>query len=209
MNERLITQQTWDTLADWYENNFLDEPLYHFSYDLLCERLVTKNSQILELGCGPGNISKYLLSKRPDFKITCTDYSDNMLRLVKKNCPNVSVKKMDINALASIEQQFHGIVAGFCLPYLSMPEVETFLRHATDKLLPGGQLYISFIVGDYEKSGLKTNSSGQQALQYYYSVEYLREKLIDLSFKKLAVLPMTHLRAGKKPEQQNVLIASR
>ena len=62
------TKNTWNKLANLYQERFMDLNIYNESYDLFIEKLLTKNSNILEIGCGPGNISKYLLSKNPNLK---------------------------------------------------------------------------------------------------------------------------------------------
>ena len=71
----------FDTYAQAYMDKFMDQSKYHDSFDLFCSSLTKANAELLELGCGPGNITKYLSSKRPDFSILGTDLSDKMLEL--------------------------------------------------------------------------------------------------------------------------------
>ncbi len=47
---------------------FMNLDLYNDSYDTFCDQVKIKNATILEIGCGPENITKYLLKKRLDFK---------------------------------------------------------------------------------------------------------------------------------------------
>lgn len=68
MNTSKSTIETWDKLASQYQDKFMNLDLYNDTYDLFCSRIVKKEASVLELGCGPGNITKYMLSKRPDFK---------------------------------------------------------------------------------------------------------------------------------------------
>jgi len=46
--------------------------------------LLNEQAKVLELACGPGNITKCLLSKRPDLEILATDIAPNILELAKK-----------------------------------------------------------------------------------------------------------------------------
>ena len=47
------------------------------------------NPVVLELGCGPGNLSKQLLSLRPDLKITATDLAPDMLEIAQETNPSI------------------------------------------------------------------------------------------------------------------------
>lgn len=85
------TAQTWDKIAGLYQDRFMDLTLYNQTYDALCQTL-PQNAKLLELGCGPGNITRYLLQMRPDLSILATDTSYNMLELAKKKTiPDCSV----------------------------------------------------------------------------------------------------------------------
>lgn len=61
-----------------------DESLYN---DRIKETIETYNVKILEIATGPGNVVKYILCKRPDFKIFGIDLSPNMIELAKQNNP--------------------------------------------------------------------------------------------------------------------------
>ena len=73
------TFETWDKVAYLYQEKFMDLDLYNETYDFICNSILKDNARILDVGCGPGNITKYLLSKRPDFDILGIDISPNMI----------------------------------------------------------------------------------------------------------------------------------
>ena len=58
------TCETWDKVAVLYQEKFMHLDLYNETYDFLCNTLPNGHSSILEIGCGPGNITKYLLSNK-------------------------------------------------------------------------------------------------------------------------------------------------
>jgi len=70
-------------VASSYEDKFMDFDLYNDTYDFFTEQITTNNPKILEIGCGPGNITKYVLGKRPDLKLTAIDIAPNMIKLAK------------------------------------------------------------------------------------------------------------------------------
>ena len=64
------TFDTWNRIAVLYQDKFMDLDLYNETYDYICDSISKVNPKILEIGCGPGNIAKYLLAKRPDHPAT-------------------------------------------------------------------------------------------------------------------------------------------
>jgi ubiquinone/menaquinone biosynthesis C-methylase UbiE len=60
------TFNTWDKIAKLYHEQFMDLEYYNESYDLFCNLIKNKQQQILELACGPGNISKHILKQLPN-----------------------------------------------------------------------------------------------------------------------------------------------
>lgn len=62
------TFETWNNIASIYQDKFMKLDLYNDSYDYICTSISKQGANLLEIGCGPGNITKYLLSKRADRK---------------------------------------------------------------------------------------------------------------------------------------------
>ena len=168
----------FDQYATEYQSKHMDTQLYHDSFDRFCAAISTENAAILEVACGPGNITQYLLSQRPDFQILGTDLAPNMIALAKANNPAASFQLMDSRDIGLLDQKFDGIVSGFCFPYLSKEEVEKFVADAARILNPGGVLYISTMEDDYEKSGIRHSSKGDEMNMYFYPAAYLT-KLLD------------------------------
>ena len=84
--DRFTTAATvFNTQAKKYEEQFMNVELYHNALDLFCNHITKDNADILDIACGPGNISKYLLTKRPSFNILGIDLAVNMLSLAKAN----------------------------------------------------------------------------------------------------------------------------
>ncbi len=161
----------------------MDVSLYHDSLDMFCNNLPKQNATILELACGPGNITKYLLEKRPDFKIIGTDLAPNMLELAKINNPTAEFQLLDCRDVAKMNVKFDGVLCGFGLPYLSKQEAIQFIKDAGKQLNPNGVLYISTMEDDNSKSGFKTGSTGDQVYQNYHEADYLTKTIENNGFK--------------------------
>lgn len=209
MDPYRITFQTWNTLAEWYDENFMHLNIYNASYDLFCERLQKQSPDVLELACGPGNITRYLLNKRPDFKILGSDISDNMLQKARKNCPEVKFRKMDLRNLHQVKKTFDALVIGFCLPYLSQDDILKLISDAAQVLSSGAQLYLSCIEGKYEAPKLQTNSKGQQSLMVYHEFEFIQRALLNNDFKTIEVLRIPYSIEVKPGETHLIILAER
>lgn len=166
----------------------MDMTLYNDTYDLFCQMMKMRNPKILEIGCGPGNITRYLLTQRPDFEIEAIDIAPNMIARAKKNNPAAHFKVMDCRNINSLPSKFDAIVCGFCMPYLSREDCEKLIQDCAFLLNPEGIFYLSFIEDDYSKSKYETSSNGEHTLfVYYHRSEYLMETLKKDDFEVLEV----------------------
>ena len=177
-----ITFGTYDSAAKNYWDKVMDMDLYDDTYDMFCELIEKKNADIFEIACGPGNVTKYLLSKRPDFNIIASDIVPNMIELAKKNNPQADFQILDCRDIETIDNKFDAIMCGFCMPYLSKEECCKLIVDTSELLNSNGLLYFSTMEDDYDKSGFETTSfSGEDKVYiYYHQADYLSGCLILL-----------------------------
>ncbi|MEZ4954610.1 MAG: class I SAM-dependent methyltransferase [Saprospiraceae bacterium] len=181
-NDRII--EMFNKYAKAYQDKFMEKDTFHGTFDLFCELVEKKNARILDIACGPGNISKYLLNKRPDFKLLGIDLSDKMIELAKINNPSADFQLIDGRDISQFRNKYDGIVAGFILPYLSKEETIKLIHDAANILEENGVLYLSTMEDDYSKSGLKGGSSNPEEKLYihFHEVDYLRQALKENNF---------------------------
>ena len=89
----------------------MDQALFHESFDVFCSAIERQKATVLELACGPGNITQYLLQKRPDFQILGTDLAPKMLELARQNNPTAQFELRDCRDVLGLNQKFDGV---FC-----------------------------------------------------------------------------------------------
>lgn len=89
--------------------------LYKDTFDFFLE-LLPINAKVLELGCGPGNVVKYLKRKRSDLDILVIDLAPEMIKEAQKQNPDSDFELLDIRNADQIKQEFNAIIAAFCLP---------------------------------------------------------------------------------------------
>jgi trans-aconitate methyltransferase len=160
----------------------MDVSLYADSFHKFCHYL-PQEASVLELACGPGNITNYLLHKRPDLKILATDLAPNMLELARLNNPTATFELMDCRNIP-FTTTFNAVMCGFCLPYLSEQETAKLLSDSNNLLQENGILYLSTMEeNSYHSSGIKTNSHGDQTYMYYHKAAFLENTLLKNKFR--------------------------
>jgi 2-polyprenyl-3-methyl-5-hydroxy-6-metoxy-1,4-benzoquinol methylase len=203
------TIQTWNKLALLYQDKFMNLDLYNKTYDFYCDQFKQLHPEILEVGCGPGNITRYLLSKRPDFKILATDVAPAMIEVAAINNPDAEFKIVDARDITSLNAQFNGIVCGFCIPYLSYSDCEKFIHDCSKMLLPHGVLYLSFVEGDELNSGFISGSSGDRTYFYYHSLSKIELNLKSAEFINFVKFEIIYPLDDGKQQIHTVLIANK
>lgn len=188
----------FDNCSAEYEKKYMGISLYIPSIDLFCSSIKKDRAAILELGCGPGNITRYIAEQHPRYSILSTDVSTNMLKLARKNVPNASFVEMDCRSVSNLNGTFDGIVCGFVLPYLSKDEAIQLIHDASDLLEPEGILYISTMEGLYSTSEQTKSSTGEYELFiHYHEFEYLDQAIKDAGLFLLKTLRVESVSAGK------------
>jgi predicted TPR repeat methyltransferase len=185
MDKTKIAVSIFDKHANAYQEKFMDVSWYGDTFDFFCKAITTENAEVLEIACGPGNITKYLLNKRPDLQITGIDLSPNMINLAEINNPEAKFQVMDCRNIGKIGKKYDAIMCGFCLPYLTKEETIKLISDASKLLGSKGMLYISTMEDDYLKSGFKKGSSGDEMYMHYHEAGYLCEALEKNDFKIL------------------------
>lgn len=198
----------FDSCAKEYQEKFMDISQYKTSIDLFCASIKGERPNILELACGPGNITSYLKETHPKFNILATDISSNMLTLARKNVPSVSFVELDCRNISNISGLFNGIMCGFCLPYLSKEDTIQLIHDSFYLMEPEGILYISTMQGKYADSKLKKSSSGEYELfMHYHEKEYLLEALENAGYFVLKTIEL--ITTGPNGEANDLVIIAK
>lgn len=194
-----LAKEVFDYCAELYQDKFMNFDLYNDTLDIFCNQLAP-NSTVLDVGCGPGNISVYLRSKNPSFSIVGIDVSDEMIKLAKQNLPSDHFEVMDVKVVNQLNHRFDAIVCGFCLPYLSKEESLSLIKNAHSLLNDQGILYLSTMEGDYALSGIERKKSDGKERELY--VHYHESKFLTAGLEKNG-FELIHECRKTYPEQQH------
>lgn len=189
MNDKYsITKKSYNKLAKKYEEKYMHADLYHDSFDVFFSYITKKNATILDIACGPGNITRYLLNKQPDLQISGIDNAPNMVELAQINNPTANFKVMDCRDIHELNTTFDAVICGFGLPYISKEDSIALIANASKLISKDGYLYLSTMEGDYTNSGFtKASSSEDMAYIHYHSFDYLESALKDNQFSIVEV----------------------
>ncbi len=186
MDKNQVAVAVFNKRAELYQEKYMDVGMYKDSFDLFCKQLEYQ-SRVLEVACGPGNVTKFLLDHRPDLDILGIDLAPNMVALAKANNPTAEFEVKDCRKILDIGKGFHGIMCAFFFPYLNKEEALQFIADAA-KLLPSkGALYISTMEDNYSNSRIVTSSAGDEVFMYFHEAGYLTEALQNNGFDILSL----------------------
>lgn len=164
-----LSVQRFDEFAKEYAQRFMDIESYSDSIDAFCSLIRTEKPRILELGCGPGNVTRLLKIRFPESQITAIDLAPRMIKIAREQLPDIDFRVMDVRTISSIQEKFDAIMCSFCLPFLSKADTAQLIAECAELLLPEGVLYISTMEGDESKAGFEATSfSGAAEIYFNY-----------------------------------------
>lgn len=125
--------------AKEYQQNFSFVP----SYGEAVTELITKpqGSFVVDLGCGNGTLTEKLLEK--GFRVLGVDDSEDMLRLARRNHPDVTFQKGNALDFALIEKA-DVIFSNAVFHWLDGEKQQAMLCNLYRNLKPGGELVCEF-----------------------------------------------------------------
>ena len=142
------TQTSYDRVAVEYGERFKDE-MDNKPFDRDClNRLVREAGElgpICDLGCGPGQIARYLHSQ--GVKTLGVDLSANMIVEAQRLNPEIHFHQGDMLSLPDADNSWGGIAAFYCIIHVPREQIVNALREMKRVLKPGGILLVAFHIG--------------------------------------------------------------
>ena len=195
------SEEIFNKYAEDYDLKYGSVDLYSGSLDQFLGNLQQK-AKLLELACGPGNLTRYLLAQRPDLDILGLDIAKNMIDLARINNPGANFIRMNCRYMSRIAKKFDAIVAGFLLPYLNTEEVSKLIRDANDLLNTNGVLYLSTIESETSGTGFQSSESAKndKLLTHYHDLAFLEINLkkYNFSIEDLIYLENSNNKDGRR-----------
>ncbi len=169
MNTFDISIKRFDEFASEYADRFMDIESYKKHIDKFCDLIDSVEPDILELGCGPANVTRYLRYLFPKSKIIAIDLAPRMIEIAKQNIKGVDFRVMDVRDIRTLDLSFNSIMCSFCLPFLSKLDTDNLISDCSTILKTNGVLYLSTMEGDESKAGFETTSfTGESQVYFNY-----------------------------------------
>jgi ubiquinone/menaquinone biosynthesis C-methylase UbiE len=142
-------QSSYDLVATEYARQFRDEmdkkPFDRKMLDWLAEK-VNGSGVICDLGCGPGQIARYLHSR--GLKACGIDLSVEMVKQAQRLNPEIPFQQGDMLHLTDVpDNHFGGIAAFYSIIHIPRSSVVDALRELKRVLRPEGVLLLPFHIG--------------------------------------------------------------
>jgi len=170
--EQLKTIDSYNAKANEFYNTIGKLPNYNHTYDFLIKNL-SVGDEVLDLACGPAQISKYIDSKI-NINITGVDLSEKMLDIARKEIPKGCFYKRSITNFSN-NKKYKLVIIGFGIPYLNSEQVKECISNAINNMLDSSYLYISFMHGNGNRVE-KTSFGGEHDfLIYYHNKDEIKE----------------------------------
>lgn len=181
MNNFDLSVQRFDEFAEEYASRFDNVNGYLEHLDRFCNLIKVENPKILELACGPGNVTTFLRKRFPESRILGVDLAPKMIELARKALPEADFRVMDVRRISEIEENFDAVMCSFCLPFLSKEDAAKLIADCSALLNPGGVIYLSTMEGGEERAGFENSSFSGNAEIYF---NYHRQQDLEDAFAK-------------------------
>lgn len=115
----------WNNVYTSIKNNEITYDLWLDKYMDILEK--SKDTSIIDLGCGSGNDSVYLNER--NYKVISCDYSTEALNIIKKNIKNSNIVEMDLTREFPFEDAMAEIIiADLSLHYFNDDTTKNILN---------------------------------------------------------------------------------
>lgn len=205
----LISIATFDRLADRYAEKYFHLDLYDRYLERFVRRIESQGASVLDVACGPGNVSAYLAQARPDLKLVGIDLAEGMIRQARLRVPSAKFWIKDCRYIDGLEQVFDASAFAFGLSYLTDDDANRFFTSLNSILSDSAILYLSTITGESSWSGFETSSGGDRVYLKYRSVDDIVSMVERAGYRIDFTEVITSPANAPKPTQDLILIAQR
>jgi 2-polyprenyl-3-methyl-5-hydroxy-6-metoxy-1,4-benzoquinol methylase len=133
-------KSTYNRIAEEWHRDHHDDDWWVKGTDTFAS-LLKPGATILDVGCGAGVKSKYLIEK--GFRITGIDFSEKMIEIAKQNVPDGTFSVKDIYALTELSSTFDGVFAQAVLLHIPKKNILAVMKSLADKVNLDGYVYVA------------------------------------------------------------------
>ena len=174
-------KQQWNFLyKKESESNYIKLPwVKDDSFKRLIESLpIKKNSKIIDIGCGTGEISKYLSAQGYD--ALGVDVSDYIKEEYSKNTQNLKFEEVDITIENSISDKYDVVLAHLLLHHILPEDIPSACENIKKLVKADGIVLLSWLKQEkYPHPVRKGLWGNEDHYLYYHSKDIIAEQFSD------------------------------
>jgi len=185
MNDDL--KSTYNHIAkDWFKDH--QEDTWWINGTDKFVSFLKPGSLVLDVGCGAGVKSKYLIKK--GLKVVGIDLSEEMVKIAKREVPDAKFLVADISEPLELVDRFDGIFAQAVLLHIPKKEIKKVLGNLISLLNPNGYLYIAvkgLRKGEKEERIIKESDYGYEYKRFFsfYTSDELNGYIEELGMRSI------------------------
>lgn len=142
-------EKSYDRVATQYAAEYFGELARKpFDCELLDRFAASVSGEVCEIGCGPGQIARYL--KDRGVNVRGIDLSQQMIVAARQLNPDIPFARGDMLGLDQPNDSLGGIVSFYAVIHLQREDVTAALKEMFRVLRPAGRLLVSFHGGEGE-----------------------------------------------------------
>lgn len=148
-SQRKRVRDSYDSAARAYADHLFTEleqkPLDRHLLNRLAES-VRGRGRVVDLGCGPGHISRYLHEQ--GVSVVGVDLSPEMIRVAGELTPGIDFRVGDMRRLDFADDSLAGVVAFYSIVHFDAAGLSAIFREMRRVVHPDGLALVSFHAGD-------------------------------------------------------------
>jgi len=206
---KAATQAGYDAVAEEYAERFFDElaakPLDRALLDCLVE-LTRGVGVIADIGCGPGQIARYLADHGA--QAMGIDLSPEMVRLAQRLSPEIPFRVGDMLGLDLEDNSLGGIAAFYSVIHAPPEQMPQVMREFHRVLRHGGLALLAFHIGDEVVHRDEWWEKPVSLDFHFYQLETLAQRLAEAGFRiEAKVERAPYMGSVEHPSQRGYLLA--
>jgi ubiquinone/menaquinone biosynthesis C-methylase UbiE len=180
MDKNNIAIVTYEKIAGIYTKQYFND-LTDIPYiDKFLEKL-SSNAKILDVGSGPGQFTKYMLTK--GFDVIGADYSEEMLKIAEKMVPETKFYKRDMRDIGFENNYFDGLLVAYSLIHIPSEDIPKTLTSFYRILKSSGYLEIIAQSGEADRIVDEGFMPSEKMFFNFFTIERITTFLQNAGFK--------------------------
>jgi ubiquinone/menaquinone biosynthesis C-methylase UbiE len=180
MDKSKLATSTYEKIADIYSKQYFDDLTDVPYIDKFLEKLPV-DGKILDVGCGPGQFTKYMMDK--GFEVQGIDYSTQMLKIASQKVPSGTFNQMDMRELEFEDEKFDGLLLAYSLIHIPSEDIPRTLKGFYRVLKPQGYIEIIAQKGEADRIIDEPFMPSEKMFFNFFTKEGLSKFLEEAGFR--------------------------